>query len=607
MDVLTTEAPANIADKIGYPNSDLRISRLRKAMDWSAKQLKPFRQHRFERLQAYVGHHYTDTGSPRKMPVNIMELAAGIYTRKLTPAELKYLVSTFHRGLKSQAYEFELAINHLVQEIDLSTTIARCVSEAIFGMGIVKVGLCLRPDFSNNQNNVGQPFADCVSFDDWIQDMNARRYEECAFAGNRYRLPYEYLLESGEFQNVDKLSPTVRNTESRDRAIEGSSLSKEQVGGDDDFEDYVELWDIWLPRQRLVVTIPFDGSSGDEVVLKTVEWEGPELGPFDTLHYQEVPSNSLPLPPAAQWQDLNELENRLFRKLANQAERQKSLLAFQATAHDDAKRITEASDGDAVKVDDLQAIMPMSTGGIDQSNFAFAVAVKDWAVYLAGNLDALGGLSPQAETLGQEQLLSESANERLADMREKTMKFVTRVGKSLAHWLWYDPFIELPLVKRIPGTDYEKPFDWGPDRREGDFMAYNLSIEPYGAIRQTPAQRLSTVRQAWQELMLPAAPLMAQQGIGLDFEGLIKLYAKYANVPELLDTILFMEGEMNPSRGPVDPAGSGMAKPASTTRNYVRTNRPGATRQGADQTLVNTLMGGNPQASERAAIGRPKV
>ena len=48
-----------------------------------------------------------------------------------------------------------------------------------------------------------------------------------------------------------------------------------------------------------------------------------------------------------------------------------------------------------------------------------------------------------------------------------------------------------------------------------------------------------------------------------------------------------------------------VAKPAQTTRTYERVNRGGATRQGKDMAMMQTLFGGNPQPKEQAMMTRP--
>ena len=43
--------------------------------------------------------------------------------------------------------------------------------------------------------------------------------------------------------------------------------------------------------------------------LRVVDWTGPPRGPYAVLGFNHVPSNIMPLPPVAIWQDLHDLAN----------------------------------------------------------------------------------------------------------------------------------------------------------------------------------------------------------------------------------------------------------------------------------------------------------
>jgi hypothetical protein len=89
--------------------------------------------------------------------------------------------------------------------------------------------------------------------------------------------------------------------------------------------------------------------------------------------------------------------------------------------------------------------------------------------------------------------------------------------------------------------------------------------------------------------------LMGAQGISVDMEGLIMLTSKLSNLPELRGLVKFTEGQSQPSDS---------QSPKTTTRRYERVSRPGASDKGAEQVMINTLMGGKNQASEQAQLAR---
>jgi len=585
------------------PFTDRQLKRLRRAMDWSWKKLQPFRETQKDLIRQYVGKHYSDSGTDERVPINLVEMAVNIYTVQLAAKAPRALCTTRFDAYKAYASTLSLAVNHLIDEIRLEETLRQAVRNAMFSLGIVKVGL--NPSGSVEVggflHDVCQPYADVVNLDDWVQDMTAKRYEQIEYAGNRYRVPVDWVKNSdlyfpdarAQLMPTEKLSHDNLGDERLDTISRGASSDV------DEFKDYVELWDLWLPSENLVVTIPVEQES---LVLRVVEWAGPEAGPYHLLSFNAVPGNPMPLSPGAQWLDLHMLANVLFLKLGRQAKRQKEILGYQGGAADDAKRIGEASDGQMIRMDSPSGAKVHEFGGVNAQTLAMFLQTKDLATWLWGNLDLLGGLSPQSGTLGQDELLAGQASKRVADMQDRTVDFSTEIIRALAWYLWTDPLIEIPLVKRVEGIDEDIPTAFTAEDREGDFLDYNINIEPYSMQHYTPSQRLQTIMQIWERFLVPYTPMLQQQGISLDIQALLKLIGKYSSIPELKDILITSMplGEEEPG-----PVGNPPNKPSLTKHVNERVNRPGATRSGKDATLMQTLMGGNAQPAELAALGRP--
>jgi hypothetical protein len=92
---------------------------------------------------------------------------------------------------------------------------------------------------------------------------------------------------------------------------------------------------------------------------------------------------------------------------------------------------------------------------------------------------------------------------------------------------------------------------------------------------------------------------MMAQGVHVDFEALYKIIGEYTGLDEFKD-ILIYTNPRGTEEGPVRP----MQSPV-TTRNNVRTNRPGATSQGKDEAMFTSLMGGGQQNSQFSQVARP--
>jgi hypothetical protein len=590
------------------PLKQEEVSRLREALIWSRQRLQVFRENRYDALRQYVGANYSEDGANDKVPLNMLELFVTIYQHSLAAKNPAVSITTKYAQLKATAAKLELAVTNLMNEIEIEKTFARAVKDALFSIGIVKVGLCRETtiEYNGRTHDIGRPYADRISLDDWVHDMTAREIGAAQFMGNRYRMDYEEFMDRKDFNAKAKQDMDVGGDDVYDLYNEGgdtkaAAISQGQEAHEDgQFRKEVELWDLWLPRDGLLVTLRAD-TDHDGRPLKVMEWDGPEKGPYHILSFCEVPDNVMPLAPIANLIDMHTLANSLFRKLGRQAERQKTVLGVQSGAQDDGNRIIDADDGDVLALDNPDRSREYSFGGISQESLAMLLQVRGLFTYLGGNLDALGGLTTQAPTLGQEELLAASSSRRVTEMQKITARWAQEIVRDLTWYAYTDPLWSPQMLMRIANTDIDIPVGLTPEEREADYLDFNFKVEPYSMSMQSPQQKLQSVMQVFQTIILPLAPNMQQQGIGVNFEGLLKTIAKYLNMTELEDILHFAPGVLDLGEG---PQGQPSPRSAYSHRVHERVNRPGATMQGNEQVLSNVLLGGNPQQAERNAVSR---
>jgi hypothetical protein len=596
------------------PFDDRLFSKLKTAVLNARKAQESYRKGRYNRILEYVGDTYFEDGSRKPVPIGLLELAITTYQAHLVSSCPQCTVGTPHRELAPQANKFELALNHLIRnEIDLEGSLRRWSLDAMFGMGILKVGMCAgyQIEIDGFLHDVGQPYCQNVSLDDFVYDHAATRWDKIQFCGNQYRLPLEFMRESGMYDLDGITGPSDRlgHNEQGDTRVDTISSGTATKPADEQLYPEISLWDLWLPLDGLVVTVQADSTVTDSLIgekpLRVVEWDGPECGPYHLLGYHDVPDQIAPLPPMAVLEELHRIVNVLYRKLARQAERQKSNPVFQGANEDDARRLNEANDGEWSRLDNPQGVSEINSGGVHQGNYAFAIDAIGRFSYMGGNLDSLAGLSPQAETAKQDAMLRESASLRLNEMQNRTISATKKVLESLAWHLYYDPFIEIPIVKRVAGTPIEVKGMFTPEDREGDFLQYNFSIEPYSMKYQGPGDKLNTLNSVVQQAILPLLPMMESQGQIFNIEGYLKKVAKYSNMPDLEDLVIFTQSN-EAQEGPVGEPPSKM-KAANTSRTYNRVSTStGGTRQSQDSSKIMLAMGGNQQAAQASqAFSQP--
>lgn len=578
-----------------------RQERLSEAVGQSFAKLDIYRQRRKEAVKQYVGQWYSDEGSDKAVPINLMELATNIYLQRLVAHTPQANTTTRYQHLRPIMDRFEIALNERITEMDLGKTLNAGARMALFFMGIVKVAMNhTQVEYRGVLHDTGEPFADVVSLDDWVMDMSAKRLHNCQFMGDRY--------EMTEDEAVAVWGPDLvaECTAKEDQITEAETHEiQEGSGGPRDKTEYVpryRFWDIWLPKEGIIQTWSDTGDPRDPlgVLMSEAPWDGVETGPYHILGFFDVDDSTIPLPPVALWRDLHDLANGLFRKLERQAKREKRFTAVTPGQGQDAQTLAETDDGDIITLVSPNSAKELKTGGISQESLGFVIAVKDLFAYLAGNLDLLGGLGPQSDTLGQDQLLASSASMRIRRMQGQVLKWTTGIIRAIGYYLWTDPVRTLVVHKTVPGMEgIAIPSAIPPEARNPeDFTHAKVSIQPYSLAPQSPESKLAAIRTIMGEIIGPYLQLMAQQGVVLDWEILMRTISELGNLPELNEFLVYTSGRFD-----MGPEGA-MQKSPTSHRVYERVNRPGATRPGKDQIMMQALFGGKPQPSEAASLTR---
>ena len=528
------------------PLDHKQFERLRKSIEWSQKQLEFPRRKRIEGIKQLVGMHYMEGGYKKIMPINIVKLAVDVYVRQLAARAPRAMITTKQAGLKPAAKNFELAINQIPREIRLEDTLRRFVTEALFSMGVLKVGIASTADVLGH--SYGEVFVDNVTMDDYFLDMSAKDMGRIQYEGNDYWLDFDDAMDSdlieGEARDglgADEYTDIGPSGEDRAEAIAGGSTAAL-------FKDRLWLRDVWLPSEKLLVTYGVKS----EKLFRIVEWEGPEYGPYSKLAFSDVPGNLLPLPPVAIWRDLNELANALLRKLGFQADAQKTVQGFPGGQDGSVDAFKNARDGDGINYTGAKP-EKLEAGGIQQATLVMFEKARELSSYVAGNLDSIGGLAPMTQTVGQDKLLNEAANAQLRDMTAKTISAIKEIFYALAWYEWHDPIKSRMLEKKIPETDLSIPVKWGPDERTGDFDVYDLDIDVYSLQDDSPSAKLQKLGAIVSQYIIPLAPLIQQSSGVIDAQKILADVARFSDMDEVNEWVTFIdqpagqEGQMPPT------------------------------------------------------------
>ena len=585
------------------PKPKINIGRLYTAMDRARLALRQYRQERLYAVKQYVGTHWSEETISETVPLNLLNLYCRIVIPKLVSRNPRVMLSTFNKPIKPQVAAMESWVNKETENQKLDELFARTALDALFTVGVTKVALCSPADSAAVGWNIasGQPFAERVDFDDFVFDIHARNFDSVSFIGHRIRVPLDSVKNNPLYSAVkNKLTAQSNKLYNQEGDERINTFGRTTLSGSDESEylDWVDLWEIYLPHSKQVITLAdkdqdtsIDGISFQP--LRVQEWLGPDCGPYHILKFVDVPGNIMPIAPIMQLVDLHDAVNNCLRKLIRQGKRQKEVTLVTGGKTEDGQRVMRSNDGEMIPVADPQSTVTTSFGGPNQQLFALMQALQQLFSWLAGNLDSLGGLSPQAKTASQDQMLSQNASGIITDMQGCMLKYVSGVMKALGWYWWNHPTNVMKTPHSLPGlpeiniTRTVTP----ADRQKATFADLDIQVDPYSLQPATPQTMMSAIMQVVTQVVVPMQPLLMQQGIYFDINAFLVKIAKFNNIPDLNEIITIAEPPAPDAQD--GPAQSSMqpGKPSETTRNYVRESMPGRTPQGDAQNRINTLMG----------------
>lgn len=532
-----------------------------------AKRLMSFRKARLHFLKQYVGPYYDQmTGTTGTSAINLIFNAIRVLVPTMVFNFPKHTVMTPYLQAREYANMLGLALDQHDAKIDICDTYRRVIVDAIFTLGILKTGLAQSDSVYVFDDEMGQDsidngtiYTDAVDFDNFVVDPNCKEYmfRDATFMGDRVTVPRQMLLDSGQYDN-DLVMALPRaggnNTRDRDKA---SDASMQNIDKDDNaaLQDSVEIYELWVPAANVVVTVPGDQDSSQDKYLRVTDYYGVKEGPYTLLALTPpVPGNPMPVPMVGVWYDLHVLANQMARKVIEQAMRQKDLVAYKSSSADEAEELKDAGDGEAVKVDDPEAVRVLSFGGQRNSNENHLASLEGWFNMMAGNPAQVGGQNIEAHSATAANILQQNSGIGLEDMRDMVYKMAASEARKRAFYFHTDPMMQIPLTKRQPVPTPVPGAEWlivptmqdiqvilTPEARSGDYLDYTFKIEPESMGRVDSKVRLQQ-EMSFAQQILPAVMLAAQTamqlGIPFDAQAFLLRIAKDMNIM-WLDEVLY--------------------------------------------------------------------
>ena len=319
----------------------------------------------------YFSGKASQQGINKSHPINLMDRTLSILIPYLIMSNPKLLITSKKKEYRPFAKTTEMAFNHLIEEIRFARNSLRpVVRDAMLGLGILKTGLMKSHEVEifGHRHEVGQVYSDPVDLVDYIGDPSATSFEGFEFEGNYFKIPVDAAKEMFP-KHVDKLNASyTMHGAKRENDPQNLAKSNDHEGQYSTLREYVRLAEYWIPDENIKLII----EPSSATILRTIESDSPEGGPYDKLYFKDFPGSSLPIPPLWYSMDLDAALNSIVVKMRKQAESQKSNLIYEGEAADDAERLVSAPDQGSIKVSDAKGVDIVTWPGIDPQHYNWA-------------------------------------------------------------------------------------------------------------------------------------------------------------------------------------------------------------------------------------------
>lgn len=584
------------------PYNSEHVNRLRAAREVSWRSLRPFRATRLDFIKQYLGDRYSDQTTEFKTYANLLNQMAEVSTIALVAQNPQVLVETDIVQNLPLARKLQVNLNKILNEIRFDVTMRRVVLDATLSIGVAKVALGDSPCFQQIEDlwcDPGSPFFTNISLDRCVFDMAAMGEERIRWAGDYYDVPLEALKGNDAFdQEQVKLLVPRTYSNAAPSSVRGGEITAQQLSSqiartvESDLRDTVNLFDVWVADGELLLTF------AEEMTGKPLAVRHVSECPYLFLGMQDAPDNVMPVSPAMKAINLHELYNSLLRKQARQAKRQRDIPYYEGDSEADAKRLEKAEDGRWTRVNRKDGVGTLKLGGVDQGNHGFSIALADLFDRFT-DARQMSGTGPQADTLGQEEILAQRTDTLMAARHNRVVDFTNKAIKKLACLLWDDPVNThraFDKLDEFPGLRLEANME--PWDRQGKFEDYHFRIEPYSMTYKSPSARAQTLIQLLQNVYGPMAAQLQSQGGMIDMAELTDELSLLMDTPALKRVVKFSNpqtpqdlAQQADSGGPDFPSDHVYTRKNVSVGDQGRLGRSGA---------VMSMMGAAPAATEGA-------
>lgn len=563
------------------------VRRLQKMVKAWQKLAEPSLLHSKKLWQAVASGYY-DSGYARTHTINLVDRGVNTMVPFLVEGNPRVMVETKIPEYSSWAFTTQLALNHwlLQQRFAERVLIPAARNSVLEPAAVTRTSIMHHRNYERQEGvyKLGAPHVEVIDYSNYVGDPSARRREDFIIEGDVYKLPTDYAKEFFGPKFADFI---ISDGELLEEWSPGQILQHNFNKDSISLRDFTTFIDLYLYDEGIIITVLPEGKTTR--IINTIEWDGPEGGPYDVLGYKYIGENPIPLPPAWAWHDLDVTMNLLIEKMRQQAEAQKNVVAVQSSA--DGDKLKEVPNNGIITFDDLSGIQQLAVGGVNPANYEWVAFVESEFSRTGGNADVLGGRGTEAPTLGQEQLLYSNATRIVSHMYTQFQAFTTSIIKKLAWAFWIEPTTYVPVIKEVPGVG-DIPVVFSSREKVGEFYDFTFDILPHSTQRETPEAKFNKTMMFLTQWVVPSMQLAAAQGAQMDIPKVTGMLATYLGLDDWRQWYKTaipggLEQLVNYKMLPIDKAGISDAAGATTASRTINMQQQQA-RAGGQPSPINS-------------------
>lgn len=361
-----------------------------------------------------------------------------------------------------------------------------------------------------------EPNLNVLDFEDYFIDMRQADEWNIDFEGHEY----------------DLFKDELRDTSMYDQ--EAVNAMGEGKRPDNGFRrplyDRVRVRCCWLPRHRLILTLPV---SGGNKALRIQEYKGPPPGPYIRMSLTKRRGTIIPTSRASFLFDLHDFCAVTQRQVFLQADQFCEFFMGDAQFEQAMEIHRTAEYGHYYPVDNPDAVKRIVKGGVNQGTLLASMQASDMFNERAGNLRLLAGQSTGEPTARQANQIGFGVDAMVRDARQALNKFAKQVYEQVAWYILNDDIAPMRKVEWTDSAGVTAPSWWipgvGGQLPKGD---PEMEIIPDSMIDRSSEEQANALLMSIRDI----SQLMAVPGnkpVFLDHQAVVDELKELKNQPQL--------------------------------------------------------------------------